>query len=121
MSNISNERLQGVINGDIFYTDEQRELASELLAYREAGKEQVVPDGWALVPKEPTENMVIAGFESDPNSFFGNPDERKAYKAMSGCRQAAYRARLCWAAMVAEASQPSDTDSTTAKAGEPKK
>lgn len=65
----------------------------------------VVPDGYALVPIEPTESMVIDGFESEPDSFFSAPDEWAAYEAMSGCQQAAHKARLCWAAMLAAAPQ----------------
>ncbi|OAT23942.1 hypothetical protein M977_00232 [Buttiauxella gaviniae ATCC 51604] len=44
--------------------------------------------------------MVVEGFESEPDSFFSNSDEWEAYKAMSGCQQAAHKARLCWAAMI---------------------
>jgi hypothetical protein len=65
----------------------------------------VVPDGWKLVPIEPTENMVVSGFESEPDSFFSDPDEWRAYKAMSGCQQAAHKAKLCWAAMLDAAPQ----------------
>lgn len=64
---------------------------------------QAVPTGWKLVPVEPTENMVVEGFESEPDSFFSNSDDWEAYKAMSGCQQAAHKARLCWAAMIAAA------------------
>lgn len=64
---------------------------------------QAVPTGWKLVPVEPTENMVVEGFESEPDSFFSNSDEWEAYKAMSGCQQAAHKAKLCWAAMIAAA------------------
>lgn len=63
----------------------------------------VIPDGYVLVPIEPTENMVIEGFESEPALVFSKPDEWDAYQAMSGCEQAAHRARLCWAAMLAAA------------------
>jgi len=38
---ISDERLEEVINGDILFTDEQREMAKELLAYRKAFSEPV--------------------------------------------------------------------------------
>lgn len=62
-----------------------------------------VPDGWVMVPKEPTEDMVISGFESEPDQDFSNPDEWEAYNAMSGCQQAAHKARLCWATMIAAA------------------
>lgn len=60
-----------------------------------------VPDGWKLVPIDPTENMVIAGFESKPDESFSEPEEWEAYEAMSGCQQAAHKAKLCWAAMLA--------------------
>ncbi len=36
---ISDERLKEVINGDILFTDEQREMAKELPAYRQAFSE----------------------------------------------------------------------------------
>lgn len=61
----------------------------------------VIPDGYVLVPIEPTENMVVEGFESEPDKFFSEPEVWKAYQEMSGCGQAAHRARLCWAAMIA--------------------
>jgi hypothetical protein len=63
----------------------------------------VVPDGYALVPIEPTESMVIAGFEPEPDESFSEPDKWEAYEAMSGCQQAAHKAKLCWAAMIAAA------------------
>lgn len=59
-----------------------------------------LPDGWVLVPKEPTEDMVIQGFESSPE------DDDEDFEAMSGCQQAAYCAELCWAAMLAAAPKP---------------
>lgn len=66
----------------------------------------VIPEGYALVPIEPTEHMVVNGFESEPDKFFSPSDVWKEYKAMSGCGQAAHRAKLCWAAMVAAAPKP---------------
>lgn len=65
-----------------------------------------LPDGWKLVPIEPTESMVIDGFESAPDQFFSEEDEWDAYQEMSGCQQAAHRAKLCWAAMLAAAPKP---------------
>lgn len=62
-----------------------------------------VPDGWKLVPIEPTEDMVIRGFESKPDQFWSTPEEWAEYEAMSGCQQAAHKARLCYAAMLAAA------------------
>lgn len=61
------------------------------------------PDGWKLVPVEPTEEMIIDGFESRPNESFSEPAVWKKYSQMSGCQQAAYKAQLCWAAMLAAA------------------
>ncbi|MGG6135501.1 hypothetical protein ACQV2E_06440 [Pantoea allii] len=62
-----------------------------------------VQDGWKLVPVEPTEKMLIAGFESEPDEFFSNKQDWEAYQEMSGCEQAEHRARLCWNAMLAAA------------------
>ncbi|WP_312315340.1 3'-5' exonuclease [Atlantibacter sp.] len=61
------------------------------------------PDGWQLVPIEPTEDMVIHGFESKPDAHFSKQEDWDAYQAMSGCEQAAHRAKLCWSAMLAAA------------------
>lgn len=66
----------------------------------------VIPDGWKLVPIEPTENMIIDGFESEPDKTFSKPEVWEEYAAMSGCKQAAHRAKLCWAAMLAAAPTP---------------
>ena len=62
-----------------------------------------VPDGWQLVPIEPTEDMVVNGFESKPDKLFTPDIDWEAYAAMSGCEQAAHRAKLCWEAMLAAA------------------
>ncbi|TBL62069.1 hypothetical protein [Hafnia alvei] len=62
-----------------------------------------LPSGWMLVPIEPTENMIIDGFESEPDKTFSKPEVWEEYAAMSGCKQAAHRAKLCWAAMLAAA------------------
>ncbi|KVJ44757.1 hypothetical protein [Enterobacter cloacae] len=71
----------------------------------EAGNSPVVPDGWVMVPVEPTEDMIVNGFESEPDKFFSDAEVWEAYDAMSGCQQAAHRAKLCWAAMIAAAPQ----------------
>lgn len=63
----------------------------------------VIPAGWKLVPIEPTEDMVIHGFESAPDEFFSDADVWEEFEAMSGCQQAAHKAKLCWAAMLAVA------------------
>ena len=62
-----------------------------------------MPNGWVLVPVEPTEDMIVNGFESEPDESFSDEKEWEAYDAMNGCQQAAYRAKLCWAAMLSAA------------------
>lgn len=59
-----------------------------------------------LVPIEPTETMVVCGFESRPDPIFSKPEEWEAFDAMTGCQQAAHKARLCYAAMLAAAPTP---------------
>lgn len=66
------------------------------------------PPGYVLVPIKPTENMIISGFESEPDEFFSKSEEWDAYQEMSGCEQAAHRAKLCWAAMIKAAPQQED-------------
>ena len=61
---------------------------------------------WKLVPVEPTETMVINGFESAPDECFSDEEVWEQYQGMSGCQQAAFRAKLCWAAMIAAAPAP---------------
>lgn len=75
----------------------------ELAVTRKTSPVPIVPDGWKLVPVEPTANMIIDGFESEPDEFFSEETVWAEYEAMSGCQQAAHRARLCWAAMLAAA------------------
>ncbi|HHT3970441.1 hypothetical protein [Citrobacter sp. Cf120] len=65
-----------------------------------SGNSPVTPDGYVLVPIVPTEDMIINGFESVPDPHFSDEKEWKEYEALSGCRQAARRAELCWAAMI---------------------
>ncbi len=61
---------------------------------------------WKLVPVEPTETMVINGFESEPDECFTDEEVWEQHQGMSGCQQAAFRAKLCWAAMIAAAPAP---------------
>ncbi|MDO7923021.1 hypothetical protein [Enterobacter asburiae] len=77
----------------------------ELERFQEAvsGNSPVIQDGWVMVPVEPTEDMIVNGFESEPDESFSDEKEWEAYEAMSGCQQAAHRAKLCWAAMIAAA------------------
>ncbi|KML22845.1 hypothetical protein VL10_16490 [Leclercia adecarboxylata] len=70
------------------------------------GNSPAVPDGWVMVPVEPTEDMIINGFESEPDESFSDEKEWEAYEAMSGCQQAAHRAKLCWSAMLTVAPKP---------------
>ncbi|WP_223123654.1 hypothetical protein [Enterobacter roggenkampii] len=87
------------------YTMTQRECfqAGKKAGLAEAGNSPVIPDGWVLVPVEPTEDMIVNGFESEPDESFSDEKEWEVYDAMSGCQQAAHRAKLCWAAMIASA------------------
>ncbi|MEZ6879845.1 hypothetical protein [Enterobacter sp. KB-280D8] len=87
------------------YALTQRECfqAGKKAGLAEAGNSPVIPDGWVLVPVEPSEDMIIHGFESEPDESFSDDKEWEAYEAMSGCQQAAHRAKLCWAAMIAAA------------------
>lgn len=54
----------------------------------EAGNSPVIPDGYALVPIVPTEDMVINGLESEPDPHFSDEKEWEEYETLSGCRQA---------------------------------
>ncbi|MEH5217025.1 DUF550 domain-containing protein [Enterobacter hormaechei] len=69
-----------------------------------------IPDGYVMVPIEPTEDMIVYGFESEPDEDFSDPAVWEEYQAMSGCQQAAHRAKLCWAAMIAAAPKPGDSN-----------
>lgn len=69
----------------------------------EVGKSRAIPDGWVMVPIIPTEDMIINGFESVPDPHFSDEKEWEEYEALSGCRQAARRAELCWEAMISAA------------------
>ncbi|MEG9766771.1 hypothetical protein [Enterobacter hormaechei] len=69
----------------------------------EAGRFPVIPSGYALVPVNPTEDMIVEGFESAPDKFFSDENVWAEYEKMSGCQKAAHRARLCWNAMLAAA------------------
>ncbi|WP_187696680.1 hypothetical protein [Citrobacter telavivensis] len=69
----------------------------------QAGNSPVIPEGWVMVPIEPTEDMIVNGFESEPDESFSDEKEWEVYDDMSGCQQAAHRAKLCWAAMIAAA------------------
>ncbi|WP_182967555.1 hypothetical protein [Klebsiella sp. WP8-S18-ESBL-06] len=78
---------------------EVRKLRAELQEHRKAA----IPAGWKLVPIEPTEGMIVDGLESEPDEFFSDAKIWAEYEAMSGCQQAAHRAKLCWAAMLSAA------------------
>ncbi len=74
--------------------------------YVKPGNSPVIPDGWVMVPVEPTEDMIVNGFESEPDESFSDAEVWEAYDAMSGCQQAAHRAKLCWSAMISAAPKP---------------
>ncbi|MBC3945793.1 hypothetical protein H8S21_10690 [Erwinia persicina] len=93
--------LSEMRDGDNLYTTPP--AASEPVS-----KSYTLPDGWKLVPIEPTEDMVISGFESEPDEHFSEPRVWDAFEAMSGCEQAAHKARLCYAAMLAAAPAPGE-------------
>lgn len=82
--------------------------ATPWFAIYTASPAPIVPDGWVMVPIEPTEDMIVYGFESEPDEDFSDPAVWEEYQAMSGCRQAARRAKLCWAAMIAAAPKLGD-------------
>lgn len=77
--------------------------AQSSLSPEQGGNSTVIPDGWVAVPVEPTEDMIVNGFESEPDESFSDEKEWEVYEAMSGCQQAAHRAKLCWAAMISAA------------------
>lgn len=78
------------------------------LHIKEPGNSLAIPNGYVVVPIEPTEDMIVYGFESEPDEDFSDPAVWEEYQAMSGCRQAAHRAKLCWAAMIAAAPKLGD-------------
>lgn len=80
-------------------TDDERLMAIEGIA------SPVTQEGWVMVPIEPTEDMIVQGFESEPDESFSDEKEWEEYDAMSGCQKAAHRAELCWNAMIASAPQ----------------
>lgn len=82
-------------------TSEDTKQFEPVTTANKLGNSPVTPDGYVMVPKEPTERMVIDGFESEPDETFSESEVWEAYQKMSGCEQAAFRARLCWAAMLA--------------------
>jgi hypothetical protein len=59
------------------------------------------PEGYVLVPVEPTDEMLGDGAESRPMLPFTPLGEWEAFEAMSGCEQGRHKARLCWSAMLA--------------------
>lgn len=99
--------LQGVENAETPTTMQTAPAldSSPKNAESASSNSPVTPDGWVMVPVEPTEDMIVNGFESEPDESFSDEKEWATYDAMSGCQQAAHRAKLCWAAMIAAAPQ----------------
>lgn len=81
-------------------------IAKKVQAACQPASAAVVPEGWVLVPLVPTEDMVVAGFESEPDACFSPLEAWLEYEAMTGCRQAAHRAKLCYDAMLAATPSP---------------
>ncbi|PRW43704.1 putative eaa protein [Enterobacter roggenkampii] len=104
--------LQGAENAESRCTIKTAPALDSLTKNAESrcGNSPVIPDGWVMVPVEPTENMIVEGFESEPDESFSDPAVWEEYQAMSGCQQAAHRAKLCWAAMIAAAPKPGDSN-----------
>jgi len=80
-------------------------LAAPLQGAEPVSQPYTLRDGWVAVPVEPTEDMIIAGFEAELREEFRDPEAWEAFEAMSGCEQAALRAKWCWAAMITAAPQ----------------
>ncbi|HEL7612254.1 TPA: hypothetical protein ACKP7M_000556 [Stenotrophomonas maltophilia] len=59
------------------------------------------PEGYVLVPVEPTEEMIGDGAESRPMRPFTPLEDWEAFEAMTGCEQGWHKAKLCWFAMLA--------------------
>lgn len=100
--------LQGAENADSLPGIKPAPALDSLAKNAESlpGNSPVIPDGWVLVPVDPTEDMIVNGFESEPDESFSDEKEWEAYDAMSGCQQAAHRAKLCWEAMIKAAPKP---------------
>lgn len=114
--------LEQLSGDDVYFTleDAGREVARRKRDYQEDYRitafsnspapalnvADLAPKGWKLVPVEPTEDMVIQGFESEPKLLFIDPEDWDKYESMSGCQQAAHKTRLCWAAMLEAAPTP---------------
>ncbi|HFN3514318.1 TPA: hypothetical protein ACHFNS_000354 [Enterobacter hormaechei] len=100
--------LQGVENAETPTTMQTAPAldSSPKIAELPSGNSPVIPDGWVMVPIEPTEDMIVNGFESEPDESFSDAEVWEAYDAMSGCQQAAHRAKLCWSAMISASPKP---------------
>lgn len=98
-NSFTNADLEGMAHGD----NPQSNAYRELLAYRTGAP--ALTAGWVAVPVEPTESMIIDGFEAELREEFRDPEAYEAFEAMSGCEQAAQRAKWCWAAMIAATPQ----------------
>ncbi|OEH09155.1 hypothetical protein AN685_0208360 [Enterobacter roggenkampii] len=93
------------VNKD-FYDQYDPERSGKRRVLYSAPLMPALANGWVVVPVEPTEDMIVQGFESEPDESFNDADVWEAYEAMSGCQQAAHRAKLCWSAMLAAAPKP---------------
>lgn len=112
--NLTDLRIEQILEKvGVFTLDKSSDLEDVASALRELQEHRkaVIPVGWQLVPIEPTEGMIVDGFESEPDEDFSDPKVWAEYEAMSGCQQAAHRAKLCWAAMLSAAPTAPDLES----------
>jgi hypothetical protein len=107
--------LIGEIDKEPYILDYDANRHSGYVAPAEHGDPVSTPEGWKLVPTEPTETMVVDGFESWPAQFFSSPEEWETFEAMSGCQKAAHKARLCYRAMLAAAPQAPQKDAESVR------
>ncbi|WP_242514490.1 hypothetical protein [Enterobacter cloacae] len=102
------ERISEIVHGKVtdigLLTITVKSMKDKL--HDKLGNSPLIPDGWVMVPVEPTEDMLVNGFESEPDESFSDEKEWEEYEAMSGCQQAAHRAKLCWSAMLTAAPKP---------------
>ncbi|MCG6258652.1 hypothetical protein, partial [Vibrio furnissii] len=57
-----------VLESAIFGESAEEDSRSAMLQGA-GGNSPAIPDGWVIVPIEPTEHMIVEGFESEPDEF----------------------------------------------------
>lgn len=67
---------------DVWYYEQQTEIGYDVLwSAWQAAKAQAVPEGFVVVPKVATKQMVNAGYEAH-DGFFTNGQVQDVYQAM---------------------------------------